>query len=223
MLVHLSAVLRSSGRALRLPSLRLPAGGIAVNPDDELDHNELDALTLDDPREEDNVIVTETGLAAGNVDEVELPDPRDVGVTATWVLGVGDGRPGSSAAVEVPGRFIGFASSRRDWHTHDGQFARGGERCAACRWFEPRIFRLDDDARPPTYVLYTAGRSVVPDETTLARVTIVHGSLELIEALTTRHAATGTVSLTNPAARVLAQAASYDPDILEAYQNRAVS
>lgn len=41
----------------------------------------------------------------------------------------------------VRGRLLGFASSQSDDHQHhDGAFARPGNRCSACRWFECRIF-----------------------------------------------------------------------------------
>lgn len=61
--------------------------------------------------------------------------------------------------LEINGRLIGYASSRRDDHTHslvsdtitsaDGEstqvirYVHPGERCSACRWFEVRIFLVE--------------------------------------------------------------------------------
>lgn len=73
--------------------------------------------------------------------------------------------------IEIHGRLIGFATSRRDEHTHPivvttptereltvdrdlvadpitvhvPRYVRAGERCSACRWFEVRIFLVDHE------------------------------------------------------------------------------
>lgn len=161
------------------------------------------------------------GLRRVDPGDAELPDLRDVGVESLWVLPDDDGR----TAVEVPARFIGAASSRRFDHTHAGDHSDDGTRCARCRWFEPRIFRLRTDlgATRDGYVLHIAGRSSVPGETTRSRIVVVFGAHELIEALVTRRASTHTVTLTKPAAQVLAQAATFDDQLEDAYVNRAVS
>lgn len=168
------------------------------------------------------------------IEHATLPDADAVGVTGDWVLPTDDG----DDVVELRGVFLGLGTSHRPQHyQHRGRHAAPGERCAACRWFEPRIFRelraggqLTPGPTDPTrrealgrYLVHYAGRSVVPGEVTRSRHEWLSGPHEVIEALTTRRVASNEVFLTPPAARVLAQAANWDVTLEEAYVDRAVS
>jgi hypothetical protein len=158
-----------------------------------------------------------------------LPDVQDVGVERDWILPTTDG----ADAVRFFGRLLGVGSSFRTHHVGHaiGTFAAPGQRCPACRWFEPRIFREltegpheFDPVVAGQYVVHFAGRTSVPGETTRSRHEYVSGPFEVIELLTTRRINDGREPyLTAPAARVLAQAAGHDRDIRAAYVDRAVS
>jgi hypothetical protein len=150
---------------------------------------------------------------------VALPTDDDVGNIDTWTLPSGD------TVLEVYARFLGFSSSYQPQHyDHVDAFAQFDERCRACRWFEPRIFREVNDQR--RYLIHRTGCSSVPGEVMLTAHEWVRSPHEVIEALTTRrrNRRTGdrTPYLTQPAARVLAQAAAYDKDLTLAYIDRAV-
>lgn len=148
-----------------------------------------------------------------------LPTGDDVGRVDDWILPLDDAPTG---VTEFRGRFLAFVSSRRLRHAdHEGPFARAGERCSACRWFEPRIFRVDAEDGGG-YVVHYVGGTIVPDEVMRCRADRVLTAFEVVEALTTRRGAQEPF-LTIPAAKVLAQGATYDDDLNEAYVNRAVS
>lgn len=144
---------------------------------------------------------------------------------------------------EIHGRLIGFASSERDIHSHgpNHDFVPPGTRCAACRWFEVRIFtvkyELTDDcscepdgdehdmlcgAAAPRgqYLVLTYGRTVVPGETNKRRAEWVNSPYEIVELLT-QHGTSGAF-LPKTSARAIAQAAAFDHGIRDAYLNRAV-
>jgi hypothetical protein len=153
-------------------------------------------------------------------DEVVLPADDQVGSIADWTLPSGDG------VVRTYARFIGVSSSSQTQHyAHAGKYAGLDERCRACRWFEPRIFREVDGQR--RYLVHRTGRSIVPGEISLTGHEWLRGPFEVLEALTTRKRdqRTGdrTPYLTQPAARVLAMAATYDDDLSQAYIDRAVA
>lgn len=151
-----------------------------------------------------------------------LPDRELVGETQTWML---PDRAASDGNTWVTAQLLGVASSRRDRHSHATELPGPTERCGRCRWFEPRIFLVDDrDENLPRgrFLVHFAGRSSLPGETVRGRSLWVRTGFEVIEALTTRRADTESVYLTNPAAQVLAQAAAADADIEHAYVNRAV-
>lgn len=151
--------------------------------------------------------------------DLELPVNVDVGRVDRWVLPTDDG----AGEVEVDGIFLGVSSSYRDRHAHRPaiDYAAPRERCTACRWFEPRIFRETSGDR--RYLLHLAGRTVVPDERTRSRHQWLLSPHEVIENLTTRRVSANEVFLSPPAARVLALAAEFDEDLEHAYVNRAVS
>lgn len=75
-----------------------------------------------------------------------------------------DEKLGRTVEYEIEGRLLSEASSHRDEHVrlvHDeGEYAAIGERCPACRWFEIRVYAVDDG----TWVVETVGQSIVPGE-----------------------------------------------------------
>lgn len=157
-------------------------------------------------------------------DRHTLPGGDESGATGTWRLPTrvrSDVDPEvDDGVLEFEGRFLGVGSSRRERHGfHAGPYATNQERCGVCRWFETRIFRLG----PNDYVLHHAGRSIVPGEDDLCRHERAFSSYEVIERYVVRRADEGTASLTRPAARALAQAAAFDDDLRDAYENRVVA
>lgn len=125
---------------------------------------------------------------------------------------------------EFSGTVIGAATSESPHHSHPEDYLSAAsppqtgrrQKCSACRWLETTLYRTDDDR----YVVYTNGRSIVPGEQDYVRVTITSSAYEVVEVLTVKKAAEPFIPL--PSARALAQAASRDDDIQEAYVNRAV-
>lgn len=72
-----------------------------------------------------------------------LPQGRDAGTRASWRLPVG-----RADQVDVEGVFLGVGSTHRERHPHRPAYAYVSgrdEKCSACRWFEIRVFRVDDD------------------------------------------------------------------------------
>jgi hypothetical protein len=106
-----------------------------------------------------------------------LPSAELVGREAIWIL----------PTISVHARYLGFATSKREFHSpqhRDRPAAPNGTRCGACRWFEPRIFReLDGQHR---FLIHYAGLTSVPGETPRLRHEWVRSGYEVIEALTTR-------------------------------------
>ncbi len=169
------------------------------------------------------------------------PGLTDVGATGAWTLPVDDGQ----AVTTFPGRLLGYADSRRGQHelegasrnrlgaVHDvvdGQpYARAGQRCGACRWFEVRIFRGGRGCRRVNrcehageFVIHYTGATVVPGEVHRSRVAYADGGHALIEQATSRNLEQNRVFITPPMARALAMAANHDPDVEHAWVNRAV-
>jgi hypothetical protein len=150
----------------------------------------------------------------------ELPTEQHVGRVGVWLLPSGDD------VLRVHAEFLGVSTSHSPQHHHPlDRAAAEDERCRACRWFEPRIFREVDGKR--RYLVHRTGRSTVPGEVTFTSHEWVLGAHEVVEALTTRRRDTRTGDrtpyLTQPAARVLAQAASHDTNLSQAYVDRAVA
>jgi hypothetical protein len=138
--------------------------------------------------------------------------------------------------VEFHGHVLGNASSQQAGHRgHAGGWAPKRVKCSACRWLEVTIYlRLrrsdnpvsDDDEPTYDYVVYTVGASNVPSEIDFIRLWQTTSAFEVVELLTVRRGQTdgSTETFIPPQhARALAQAASVDDDIREAYVNRAVA
>lgn len=145
------------------------------------------------------------------------------------------GRDGE--VLSFDGRLLGYASSHRESHdhavSHDDSgvlvtFAPPGERCSACRWFEVRIFEVENEVndaerlvdRRGRYLVVTAGMSQVPGEVEMRRVSWTDSGYEVVEILTQRRGERP--FLPAPSARVLSQAAAWDNGIRDAYVDRAV-
>jgi hypothetical protein len=120
------------------------------------------------------------------------------------------------SVVDKPGHVCGFPD----------RYASKSERCVSCRWFETRLFRVsaaDSSALGGVrYVLHHVGRSIVPGEIDLTRHETARGGHEVVEMYTLRRP-NERPFITKPGARVLAQAASLDGSIEDAYINRATA
>lgn len=125
---------------------------------------------------------------------------------------------------EFDGAVLGAASSESKLHRgHDPRtHAPRGVKCSACRWLEVTVF-----ATSHGYVVHTVGVSEVPGESDYDRVTATESAFEVVELLTVRRPGTngrpGETFVPPQYARALAQAASLDDGIREAYVNRAVA
>lgn len=126
----------------------------------------------------------------------------------------------SATAVRVTGRLIGASSTFRRPHVcgYPDRHADRTERCGSCRWFETRVFRLTGPES--RYVIFNVGRSVVPGEVNYSRITFAHSPNDLIEAYVVRRE-NERPFLTKPGQLVLAQAAAFDPALVDAYRRRS--
>jgi hypothetical protein len=160
-----------------------------------------------------------------------LPTEEDLTEQFSYILPGSDTEP-----VSFTGRLLGIGSSYRPYHTHpEGTYAdrpttaSSSKKCSACRWFELRVFSVDEPipgvSRQVRYLVYFAGVSVVPGEHQRCRYEAVSTAWEVIEAMTLRQrlaSGESNVYLSTVASRALAMAAGHDADLREAYINRAV-
>lgn len=148
--------------------------------------------------------------------ETELPDLEDHGRRSSWTIQDQDGRQ-----VRITGQFLGMGSSHRPEHKGHSRdsWAPQGVHCSTCRWTEVRLFRAEEG---PFYIV-NCGASDVPGERDLIRFTEVSAPFEVVENLTTVDRRTSLPTLTFPARRALAQAASHDPKLRDAYINSPVT
>jgi len=129
--------------------------------------------------------------------------------------------PTPDDSVELTGQLIGYASSQRFRHSnHPNTHAAKGEKCPACRWFEARIFRLQESNPSGVYAVHTQGPSLVPDEIVKCRLSYAQSGYEVVELLTVRRV--NEIFLPAASSRALSQAAAFDEGIETAYVNRAV-
>ena len=150
----------------------------------------------------------------------ESPDGRE---SAVWQLETRDG------FLQITGRLLGSATSQRVDHSHNvaGLITepRGVARCAACRWSEIYIFRVEAGDGPPNsqYLVYTLGPSIVAGEKTFANARFASSGHEVMELCTVRKGDRATPFLPASHARALAMASDVDGRIENAYVNRAVA
>lgn len=133
---------------------------------------------------------------------------------------------GGKPPVVVDAYVLGHATSQHEDHDENAhgpaETAPRRVRCSACRWFEVQIFDVsrDDDAGVK-YLVYTVGKTIVPGETDRVRFVWTDSEREVVEALVVRQG--GTPKLPVASARALSQAARWDDDILDAFDNRVVA
>jgi hypothetical protein len=146
----------------------------------------------------------------------ELPLEDEAGRSGIWNIVDRDGRLNT-----VDGMFLGMGSSHRPEHKgHPGeQYAPRGVHCSTCRWTEIRIFQ-DTSGR---FCIVNCGASDVAGERDLVRVSSVATAFELAESLMTVDRRTRQKNLPMPARRALAQAASYNDALRDAYINSPVT
>lgn len=159
------------------------------------------------------------------VEVMQPPALEEIGVSRDWTLPLDDDSDGK--VVQFTGQFIGTGTSKRAVHNGHrlGEHATQGIPCSACRWFETRLFALENDT---TFVIYNAGASIVPGEVTYYRATVVYGAIELIETLATvrtgRQGSTvgagQTRHLNYPTRMALAQAADRNAAVRAALADR---
>lgn len=159
----------------------------------------------------------------------ESPDFELVGTVANWILPLDDFVDGKTTNFQ--GQFIGYGSSHRHSHinhdTKENEFAEKGVTCSACRWFEVRIFR---DNNQNKFLLYTTGESAIPKEQPRYRSEWITSPYEIIESLTTvrshinndGHRTQQTI-LSYAARKALSQAIYYNTELQEAYLARVVA
>lgn len=128
------------------------------------------------------------------------------------------------------GRIIGAGTSEAQHHNHAEDWLAPSSpaapdtagalprrrKCSACRWLETTLYRTAEGK----YVVHTIGRSIVPGEIDYIRVTFTPSAYEMVEILTVKSGREPYIP--DPSARALAQAASDDDDVQDAYVNRAV-
>jgi hypothetical protein len=137
------------------------------------------------------------------------------GETGSWVFQDRDG-----VEHTVIGTFLGMGTSYRPnhkGHPADG-FAPQGVHCSTCRWTEVRIFRDAD-----CFYVVNCGASDAPNERDLVRVTEVSTAFEVVEELTVTDRRTSVSSLPFYSRKALAQAASHDRGLRDAYINSPVT
>lgn len=128
------------------------------------------------------------------------------------------------------GSLLGLGSSKRPEHNHHtvnvGDYAFAPtQRCAACRWSEFYVFRVEQGDGPANaiYAVYTLGPSVVRGEITRVALHWAMSGFEVVETAMVRRGDRGAPYLPACNARALAMAADVDERIATAYVNRAVA
>lgn len=111
-----------------------------------------------------------------------LPGPERVGDVDLWVL------PSDGKIVKSHAKLLGTSSSHREYQHAEQHpntdYAKPNQRCAACRWFVPRIFReIDGEHR---FLVHRTGMSIVPGEVTRTRHDFLSTGHEVVESLTLR-------------------------------------
>lgn len=146
----------------------------------------------------------------------DLPDLEEHGRTGTWEF---TDQGGDKTLIS--GIFLGMGTSWRPEHKGHGraEFAPRGTHCSTCRWTEIRIFRGESGL----FYVVNCGASDVPGERDLIKVTPVSTAFEVVENLTSTDRQTRRAQLTFPARRALAQAASHDSSLRDAYINSPVT
>lgn len=146
--------------------------------------------------------------------------------------------------IEIYGALIGFASSKRNDHTHlpidpvtnSPTYADTSQRCSACRWFEIRIFLVHNQygeectcgsqtdlhqvacGEIPVdgkYLILTYGITIVPNEETKRRASWTDSPYEIVELLTQSGSNGPFMPATSK--RAFAQGAAFDSGMRDVY------
>lgn len=136
------------------------------------------------------------------------PQEDEVGETDNWHLPLLNGK-----TIDIGASFLGVASARQDKHNHPGDHAPKGRRCPACRWYEPRIFKIEGTGK---YLLYTLGCSDIPGEIDVPRYRYATDAFEAIFNMATHDPEKQVRFLTTPARMMFLMAAQHDPAIADA-------
>ena len=136
------------------------------------------------------------------------PQPDEVGDRFIWELPLLHDK-----TLEIEAVFLGVSTARQDKHTHSGEFTPKGRRCPACRWYEPRIFKVTESGK---YLLYTLGCSDLPGEVDVPRYRYAADAFEAIFNMATHDPEKNTRFLTTPARIMFLMAAEHDEGIADA-------
>lgn len=148
--------------------------------------------------------------------DTDLPGLEEHGRAGTWeITDQGGGK------TLISGTFLGMGTSYRPEHKGHarGESAPRGTHCSTCRWTEIRLFRGESGL----YYVVNCGASDVPGERDLIKAIPVSTAFEVVENLTSVDRHTRQATLTFPARRALAQAASHDAALRDAYINSPVT
>lgn len=136
------------------------------------------------------------------------PQEAEIGDEGAWDLPLQDGK-----TLEIDAVFLGVSTARQDKHNHSGEHVPEGRRCPACRWYEPRLFKISDSGK---YLLYTLGCSDLPGEIDVPRYRYAADAFEVIFNMATHDPRKNTRFLTTPARMMFLAAADHDPAIADA-------
>lgn len=124
--------------------------------------------------------------------------------------------------VQVTGRLLGQASSRRLRHEHREPYVPHGMRCSACRWTRITILHDDEPAVERPYSVVFEGFSRIPGERTIGKVEQTSSPLWVVECLHRRNREREKyISLV--ARQALLFAAEADPALREVVEQRVVA
>lgn len=148
--------------------------------------------------------------------ETELPEMEEHGRSGVWSITSQQGEE-----TTITGTFLGMGTSYRPEHkNHDPQgHAPQRVHCSTCRWTEIRLFLGGSGM----FYVVNCGASDVPGERDLIKVMTVSTPFEVVENLTTVDRYTRLATLTFPARRALAQAATHDVRLRDAYIHSPVT
>lgn len=163
----------------------------------------------------EGTMTTDTGVGMSEA-ETYLPEMEESGRRGVWEIEAQDG-----SLTLITGRFLGMGSSHRPEHkNHPGaRYALPGVHCSTCRWTETRLFQ----DRNSVYYLVRCGASEVEGEEDRVQVTRITSPLEVVETMAVTDPATRRPVLPPVARRALAQAASHDGPLRDAYLNSPVT
>jgi hypothetical protein len=123
----------------------------------------------------------------------------------------------------ITARLIGSNSSAQDDHEdHEEEWAPRRFRCPRCRWMDVEIYTdVTDGDRTYPYLVYTVGRSDVPDESDRPRITHATNSMMVLGALMSQQRSGSHLAVA--AKMALLEAAGYDDDLKDEVRARGIA